>query len=43
MNQSEHELHDQGYSERFVRQEMLKVQKIPRNELLENENSHQEY
>ena len=41
-NELEHCLHEQGYSERFARQEILKAQKIPRNELLEKERSHPE-
>ena len=32
-NELEHGLHEQGYSERVVRQETLKVQNVPRNEL----------
>ena len=31
-----------GYSERVVRQEILKKRKIPRNELLEKERNHRE-
>ena len=39
-NKLEHWLHEQGYSE--SRQEILKAQKIPRNELLEKEHKHPE-
>ena len=35
-------LHERGYSERAVRQEILKAQKIPRNEFLEKERNHPE-
>ena len=35
-------LHERGHSERVVGQEILKTQKIPRNDLLENERNHQE-
>ena len=41
-NELEDWLHEQGYRERVVRQEILKARKIPSNELLENERSHQE-
>ena len=36
-NELEHWLHERGYNERVVRQEILKARKIPRNELLEKE------
>ena len=38
----EHWLHERRYSERVVRQEILKVSKIPRNELSEKEYNHPE-
>ena len=38
-NKLEHWLHERGYIERVVRQE---IQKIPRNELLEKERNHSE-
>ena len=41
-NELEHWLHERGYSERVVRQEILKTRKIPRNELLEKERNHPE-
>ena len=41
-NESEHWLHERGYSERVARQEILKAQKIPRNELLEKKRNHPE-
>ena len=41
-NEFEHWLHERGYSERVVRQEILKARKIPRNELLEKERNHPE-
>ena len=41
-NELEHWLHERGYSERVVRQEILNAQKIPRNELLEKEDNHPE-
>ena len=41
-NELEHWLHERGYSERVVRQEILKKRKIPRNELLEKERNHRE-
>ena len=41
-NELEHCIDEQGYSERVARQEILKVQKIPRNELLEKERNHPE-
>ena len=41
-NELEHWLHERGYSERVVRQEILKARKIPRNELLEKERNHPE-
>ena len=41
-NELEHWLHERGYSERVVRQEILKARKIPRNELLEKEHNHPE-
>lgn len=40
-NKLEHCLHDPGYTERLVRQEILIAQKIPINELLEKERDHQ--
>ena len=39
-NELEHWLYNWGYSERVVRQEILKALKIPRNELLEKERNH---
>ena len=39
----EHWLHERGYSERAVRQEILKARKIPRNELLEKEHNNITY
>ena len=42
MNELEHWLHEQGYSERVVRQEILKAREIPRNELLKKEGNHQD-
>ena len=41
-NELEHWLHERGYSERVVRQEIKKARKIPRNELLEKERNHPE-
>ena len=41
-NELEHWLQQRGYSERVARQEILKAQKIPRNELLEKEHNHPE-
>ena len=41
-NELEHWLHERKYSERVLRQEILKAQKMPRNELLEKEHNHQE-
>ena len=41
-NELEHWLQQRGYSERVARQEILKAQKIPRNELLEKERNHPE-
>ena len=41
-NELEDWLHERGYSERVVRQEILKARKIPRNELLEKEHNHPE-
>ena len=41
-NKLEDWLHERGYSERVVRQEILKARKIPRNELLEKERNHPE-
>ena len=41
-NELKHWLHERGYSERVVRQEILKARKIPRNELLEKEHNHPE-
>ena len=41
-NELEDWLHERGYRERGVRQEILKARKIPNNELLEKERSHQE-
>ena len=41
-NELEHWLHERGYSERVVRQEILKARKIPRNELLQKEHNHPE-
>ena len=41
-NELEHWLHERGYSERVVRQEILKAQKILRNELLEKERNYPE-
>ena len=41
-NELEHWLHERGYSERVVRQEILRARKIPRNELLEKERNHPE-
>ena len=41
-NELEHWLHEREYSERIVRQEILKARKIPRNELLEKERNHPE-
>ena len=41
-NELEHWLHERGYSEKGVRQEILKAQKIPRNEFLEKERNHRE-
>ena len=41
-NELEHWLHERGYSERVVRQEILKSRKIPRNELLQKEHNHPE-
>ena len=41
-NELEHWLHDRGYSKRVVRQEILRAQKVPRNELLEKECNHPE-
>ena len=41
-NELEHWLHERGYSERVVKQEILKARKIPRNELLEKERNHPE-
>ena len=41
-NELEHWLHDQGYSERVVRQEILKARKIPRNKFLDKERNHPE-
>ena len=38
----EHWLHEWGHSEIVFGQEILKAQKIPRNELLEKETNHQE-
>ena len=41
-NELEHWLHEWGYNERVVRQEILRAQKIPRNKLLEMERNHPE-
>ena len=41
-NELQHWLHERGYNERVVRQEILKARKIPRNELLEKERSQPE-
>ena len=41
-NELENWLHERKHSERVVRQEILKVRKIPRNQLLEKEHNHQE-
>ena len=41
-NELEHWLHERGYSERVVRQEILKARKIRRNELLQKEHNHPE-
>ena len=41
-NELEHWLHERGYSERVVRQQILKARKTPRNELLEKEHNHPE-
>ena len=41
-NKLEHWLHERGYSDRDVKQEILKAWKIPRNILLEKEHNHQE-
>ena len=41
-NDLEDWLHERGYSQRVVRQEMLRARKIPRNELLEKECNHPE-
>ena len=41
-NELEYLLHERGYSERDVRQKILKARKIPRNEFLEKERNHQE-
>ena len=41
-NALKHWLHERGYSERVVRQEILKARTIPRNELLETGRNHQE-
>ena len=41
-NELEHELHERGYSERVVRQEIPKARKIPRNEFLEKKRNHPE-
>ena len=41
-NELEHWLHKRGYSERVVRQEVLKARKMPRSELLEKERNHPE-
>ena len=41
-NELEHWLHERGYSERVVRQEISKARKIPRNKLLEKERNHPE-
>ena len=43
MNELEHWLHEHGYSERVVRQEILKARKISRNELLKKEVNHQDF
>ena len=40
-NKLEHWLHKRTHTERSVRQEILKAQAIPRNELLEKERDHQ--
>ena len=41
-NKLEHWLHERGYSERVVRQEILRARKIPRAELSEKERNHLE-
>ena len=41
-NELEHWLHERGYSERVVRQEILKARKILRNGLLQKEHNHPE-
>ena len=41
-NELEHWLHERRYSDRVLRQEILKARKIPRNELLEKERNHSE-
>ena len=42
MQRIRHCLHERGYSEIVIWQEILKAQKIPKNELLEKEPNHQE-